>query len=121
MKVDQLPAVLGRVQYAELRIAGRHGKLAMAEIRESEKCQDKKEVIKLDALSRDAFKILLARLDNGKPKILQADDPERPVILFTDGAVERNSEGDIEATVGGVLFVAGAVRVFSGRRCITLY
>ena len=34
MKVDQLPAVLGRVQYAELRIAGRHGKLAMAEIRD---------------------------------------------------------------------------------------
>ena len=112
MKVDQLPAVLGRVQYAELRIAGRHGKLAMAEIRDWEKCQDRKEVITLDAMSREAFNILLSRLDNGKPKILRADVPEKPAILFTDGAVERNNEGDTEATVGGVLFIDGSIRVF---------
>ena len=115
MKVDQLPAVLGRVQYAELRIAGRHGKLATAEIRDWEKCQDRKEVIKLDALSREAFNILLSRLDNGKPKILRADVPEKPAVLFTDGAVERNGEGDTEATVGGVLFVDGSIHVFGTR------
>ena len=72
-------------------------------------------MIKLDALSREAFNILLSRLDNGKPKTLRADVPEKPAVLFTDGAVERNGEGDTEATVGGVLFVDGSIHVFGTR------
>ena len=43
----------------------------------------------LDTASKDAFAILLARLESGKPKMITADVPERPVIIYTDGAVER--------------------------------
>ena len=37
ISLESLPSVLGRVQYAELRIAGRQGKLAMSDIREWER------------------------------------------------------------------------------------
>ena len=109
---DQLPAILGRVQYAEMRIAGRHGKLAMADIRDWEKHDNSKKTIPLDSTSREAFEILLARIDAGRPKQILADEPQRPVLVFTDGAVETGADGQVEATVGGVMLVDGRVQAF---------
>ena len=37
----------------------------------------------------EAFEILLARIDAGRPKQILADEPQRPVLVFTDGAVKR--------------------------------
>ena len=112
LEADRLPAILGRVQYAEMRIAGRHGKLAMADIRDWEKHGNSKEAAPLDETSREAFEILLARIDAGRPKRLVADEPQRPVLVFTDGAVETGSDGQVEATVGGVIFADGQTQTF---------
>ena len=112
LEVANLPAILGRVQYAELRIAGRHGKLAMADIREWEKSEHVKRSVPLDDISRAAFEILLARIDSGKPKRVSVDEPQKPVLIFTDGAVEPSSSGEVEATIGGVIFADDTTQVF---------
>eukprot|EP00435_Cladocopium_sp_Y103_P052227 s792_g16.t1 len=49
LKSDTLPTVLGRVQYAELRISGRKGKLASADIREWERSATPQNTMVLDA------------------------------------------------------------------------
>ena len=63
----------------------------------------------------EAFKTLLARVTSGKPQQLSADVPERPVIIFTDGAVETNESGNVEATIGGVLICDNTVQMFGNR------
>jgi hypothetical protein len=107
---DQLRAILGKIKYAEMRIAGRHGKLAMADIRDWAKHDNSKKTIPLDSTSREAFEILLARIYVGRPKQM-ADEPQRPVLVFTDGAVET------EATVGGVILVDGRIQAFFWLSC----
>ena len=115
MDVDTLPSVLGRVQFAEMRISGRQGKLALADIREWERSTKIQKQMVLDPVSMDAFKTLHARVTSGKPQQLFADVPERPVIIFTDGAVETNSDGNVEATIGGVLICDNVVQMFGTR------
>ena len=111
MDAESLASLLGRVQYAELRIAGRRGKLALADIRECERGEMVKHGITLDATSRRAFEILLERVSSGKPKTFSTE-PDRPVLIFTDGAVETNQNDEVEATIGGVIFVDGVVQAF---------
>jgi hypothetical protein len=50
----------------------------------------------------------MSRIDSGQPprKIL-ADIPDKPVLIFTDGAVELKGDGGVEATVGGVIIGDG--------------
>ncbi|CAL1143235.1 unnamed protein product [Cladocopium goreaui] len=115
MDVDTLPSVLGRVQFAEMRISGRQGKLALADIREWERSAKIQKQLVLDPVSMEAFKTLLARVTSGKPQQLSADVPERPVIIFTDGAVETNENGNVEATIGGVLIYDNTVQMFGNR------
>ena len=115
LEVANLPAILGRVQYAELRIAGRHGKLAMADIRDWEKNEHVKKSVPLDDVSRAAFEILLARIDSGEPKRVSVDEPQKPVLIFTDGAVEPGTSGGVEATIGGVIFADDDTQVFGTR------
>ena len=112
LEADQLPAILGRVQYAELQIAGRHGKLAMADIREWERHEHQRRDIQLDETSMAAFEILLSRVNSGQPKRISTDEPQRPILVFTDGAVETGSNGQVEATVGGVIFADETVHAF---------
>ena len=59
-----------------------------------------------------AFETLRCRLCSGRPKTFLADDIEKPVLIFTDGALEY--EGDAaKATIGGVsLKPDGACEVF---------
>ena len=49
LEADWLPAILG---YVEMHIAGRHGKLAVADIRDWEKHGNSKEAVPLDDLTR---------------------------------------------------------------------
>ena len=99
LRVDTLPSILGRVQYAELRISGREGKLAMA-----------------DDTCRHAFEILLSRIDSGDPK-------EFLVMSLTNQfsslqMVQLNQVLTVElinATVGGVIIADGVTEVFESR------
>ena len=113
--VDVVPSVLGRVQFAEMRISGRQGKLALADIREWERSAKTQKQLVLDSVSIEAFRTLLSRVTSGKPQQLSADIPERPVIMFTDGAVETNDSGSVEATIGGVLICDGKVQMFGNK------
>ena len=115
LRVDALPAILGRVQYAELRISGREGKLAMADIRDWERHETPRNTITLDDTCRQAFEILLARISAGQPKRFLGDEPDKPVLIFTDGAVEPSRDGGVDATVGGVIIADGITEVFGSK------
>ena len=116
LDASNLPAILGRIQYAEMRITGRRGKLAMADIREWEKHGGSKKNLPLDDVSRAAFELLLARVNSGKPqRIAAVDEPQRPILIFTDGAVETGTSGEVEATIGGVIFADNGTHVFGAR------
>ena len=52
---------------------------------------------------------MLARLNSRQ---FFTDEPEKPVLVFTDGAVETHDRGEVEATVGGVIFVKDKVHGF---------
>ena len=109
LDASNLAPVLGRIQYAEMRISGRR---AMADIREWEKHEGSKKNLPLDDISRAAFELLLARVNSGKPQHITVDEPQRPILIFTDGAVETGAGGEVEATIGGVIFADTGTHVF---------
>lgn len=111
VKCDLLPSLLGRLQFADLRIFGSAGKLAMADIRQYASASDKSVVPLTDEMAV-AFKFLKQRICSGKPRAIAVEPPSRPVLVFTDGAYEPGDAlGD--ATIGGVIIVPGvAVEVF---------
>ena len=51
----------------------------------------------------------------GNPQKILADIPDKPVLIFTDGAVELKGDGGVEATVGGVIIGDGVTEVFGSR------
>ena len=105
-----MPSVLGKLQYADSHVWGRAGKLALADLRELGHTSPSKVV--LEEFQLKAFETLRCRLCSGRPKTFLADDVEKPVLIFTDGALEY--EGDAaKATIGGVsLKPDGACEVF---------
>ena len=114
IEIETLPFVLGRIQYAELRVTGRQGKLAMADIREWERLAKGQKFIDLDVTSKEAFQILLGRINSGRPRRIAADVPGKPVLIFTDSAVEATAADEVDATVGGVMICD---RITSMFRC----
>ena len=66
----------------------------------------------LDAMSRQAFELLLERINSNRPRRILADVPDKPILIFTDGAVEPASDDKVSATVGGVIFKGEDVKVF---------
>ena len=101
-----LPSAFGRIQFLEAQVLGRTGKLALADLREMEKCKSKS--VLLTEPQRNAFAVLHAGLMLGKPRTLTVSKPTHPVLVFTDGACEP--EGDsLRASIGGVLYLPGAV------------
>ena len=105
-----MPSVLGKLQYADSHVWGRAGKLALADLRELGHTSPSKVLLEESQLK--AFETLRCRLCSGRPKTFLADDVEKPVLIFTDGALEY--EGDAaKATIGGVsLKPDGACEVF---------
>ena len=73
--------------------------------------------VTLDATSRQAFELLLERVNSDRPKRITANVPEKPVLVFTDGAVEPAADDTVAATVGGVLMKDGVVSVFGTEVC----
>ena len=108
---SSIPSLLGRLQFADLQLMGRTGKLAMADIREMMTSSDKAVLLQREVV--DALEVLQKRMNCGKPRTLYAGKPMAPVVVFTDGAFEPNGDGTFSATVGGVLIPReGEVRVF---------
>ena len=107
---NQLPSVLGKLQYADSHVWGRAGKLALADLRELGNTAP--TAVRLGDTQIKAFEILRERLCGGKPKSFIADDMKKPVLLFTDGALEYDT-GEPHATIGAVcLFPDGSSEVF---------
>ena len=111
---SSIPSLLGRLQFADLQLMGRTGKLAMADIREMMTSSDKSVPLQPDVIS--ALEVLQSRMSCGEPRTLHIDKPKAPVVVFTDGAFEPSGDGTFSATVGGVLIPRdGPVRVFGCR------
>ena len=80
-----MPSVLGKLQYADSHVWGRAGKLALADLRELGHTSPSKVLLEESQLK--AFETLSCRLCSGRPKTFLADDVEKPVLIFTDGAL----------------------------------
>ena len=112
---SKLPSILGRMQFADMQLSGKLGKLAMADVREMG--TESKVFVPLTEEIRKALSMLKVRMESGKPRVLHISPTQRPWILFTDGAYEPNRDtapnGLGVATIGGVLFApTGDARVF---------
>ena len=107
-----IPSVLGRLQFVGMHLAGRSGKLAMADIREIG--TQSKVPITVPEEVLDAFCVLKTRLCNGKPKVLESGQLQRPILIFTDGALEPSGNDAPTATIGGVCVCPddGRIEVF---------
>ena len=107
---NQLPSVLGKLQYADSHVWGRAGRLALADLRELGHTAP--TAVRLDSTQLRAFEILQERLCGGKPKSFLADEMQKPALLFTDGALEYE-DGEPRATIGAVcVFPDGNTEVF---------
>ena len=95
-----MPSVLGRLQFADGQLAGRTGRLAMADIRTMG--LHSKNSINLDVGAKQALEMLRKRFLNNKPKTLALRSDTSPILLYTDGSFEPGEDRDI-AMVGGVL------------------
>ena len=95
VSVADMPATLGRLQFAEAQILGRTGKLALADLRSFESRSGR---IALTDDRIGALSVLRHRLMHA------ASLAESPVLVFTDFACEPSGNG-FTATVGGVLLV----------------
>ena len=89
-----LPPLLGRMQFADLQIAGSSGKLAMADLRAHGTTS--RVPVKISESEKLALQMLDDRLTSGIPRILNANATQKPFVIFTDGALEY--EGDEQET-----------------------
>jgi len=85
---------------------GRDGRLAMTELRNHVRSDSK--LVELTAEALASLRLMLDRLEHGKPCEFPCAFETSPVLVFTDGA----SESDVN-TIGGLLFVDGVFRCFS--------
>ena len=108
---SELPSTLGKLQYADMQVSGRMGKLAMCDI-----CAlgyNGSKAVDIPPETCLAFEMLRRRRVLGKPKRFEVTVLEKPIVIFTDGAFERDDTGKPNATIGGVcLPPSGEVQVF---------
>ena len=98
--------LLGRLQYVDSFVMGRDGRLAMTELRNHVRSDSK--LVELTAEALASLRLMLDRLEHGKPRELPCAFETSPVLVFTDGA----SESDVN-TIGGLLCVDGVFRYFA--------
>ena len=98
----ELPSFLGKLQYADAQVWGRAGHMALRDLRSHGSFSRVR--VSLDPSGVEAIKLLRDRLISGKPRAIHAAWQEKPMIVFTDGALEEDSDLGAPATVGGVLF-----------------
>ena len=58
--------------------------------------------VSLDPSGLEALRLLRDRLISSKPRTIHAAWQEKPMIVFTDGALEEDSKLGSPATLGGV-------------------
>eukprot|EP00435_Cladocopium_sp_Y103_P010598 s3784_g2.t1 len=87
LKPRDLPSHLGRLQFAEMQIAGRAGKLAMHDLRQMGSTGAAE--IDLEPSHVSALKLLRKRIASGKPRRLEARPQTKPWILFTTMTMAR--------------------------------
>eukprot|EP00438_Fugacium_kawagutii_P016881 Skav223771 [mRNA] locus=scaffold521:89174:90139:- [translate_table: standard] len=99
----ELPSILGRIQFADGQLTGRSGKLALADIRALG--LHSKECTSLDAVSTDAFHMLLKRFECNVPKSFKLTGDGPPILVFTDGSYEPSDKQP--GKIGGVMLDPG--------------
>ncbi|CAL1153917.1 unnamed protein product [Cladocopium goreaui] len=105
-----LPSVLGRLEFADGQLAGRTGKLAMADIRSLG--LHSKSSVSLDSDARVALQMLKERFMDNRPRTIVLSTEECPLLLYTDGSYEPGVTSEV-AMIGGVLLDGTApARVF---------
>ena len=111
---SEVPRTFGRLQFAEQQVAGRVGKLALAELRSLE--LQTNGVWYMNEMAINEMKLLKYRLCQHPPRKLSLVERRPPVVVFTDGACEPDAIDRYEASVGGVIFVRGEQpRFFGGK------
>ena len=80
LRPRDLPSHLGRMQFAEMQIAGRAGKMAMHDLRAMGSAGAAHVTLEDDQL--DALKLLRARLTSGKPRRLIAQLPSKTMVTL---------------------------------------
>ena len=111
---SEVPRIFGRLQFAEQQVAGRVGKLALAELRSLE--LQTNGVWYMNEMAINEMKLLKYRLCQHPPRKLSLVERRPPVVVFTDGACEPDATDRYEASVGGVIFGRGEQpRFFGGR------
>ena len=93
---NDLPSTLGKLESADMQVSGRTGKLAMCDIRALGYNGSKD----IPPETCAPFEMLQRRLVSGKPKRFEVTMLERPIVIFTDGAFERDDNGKPIATIG---------------------
>ena len=88
--------------FVESQFMGKAGKLALAELRSMEKVD--KRFVTLSEVQMGAMRNLLERYEKGIPRSLKMERTQLPCVVFTDGACEPGSGGQVICTVGGVIF-----------------
>ena len=101
VKPRELPSHLGRLQYADMQIAGRSGRLAMHDLRKLGTTEN--SFVMLGDSQVSALKLLRHRVTSGEPKKLTARPNAKPFLIFTDGALEYETDCGPTATIGGIL------------------
>eukprot|EP00439_Symbiodinium_sp_Y106_P070612 s2442_g12.t1 len=99
----ELPALFGRLQFAEAQILGRMGRLALRDLRNLERSPAAQ--VNLTSQHLEALMLLKERVLCGPPRSVSATQASRPIVtivIFTDGCFEPGS--DVPAGVGGVMF-----------------
>ena len=111
LRPSDLPSQLGRLQFADMQIAGRSGRLAMHDLRG--KGTTNTSMVDIDDSEIEALGFLCDRLRHGRPRTLTAGIAKHPILVYTDGALEYDDEGRGQGTIGGVLVHPdGWVRAF---------
>lgn len=101
VRPNELPSHLGRLQFADMQVAGRSGKLAMHDLRQLGSTNNSHVALGESQVS--ALKLLRKRVTSGEPRKLVARPSEKPWVIFTDGALEYELNGTATATVGGIM------------------
>ena len=101
LETSELPPILGRIQFADMQLAGRHGKLALCDLREAAGSCDR---IKVVEEVEQAVRTVMNRLQMGRPRDLKIRDKARPVLVFVDGALSDGPGGQGCGSIGAVLF-----------------
>ena len=101
-------SIRGRLQFAESQVFGRVAAIMMPEFRARASAMGGPQCISEEM--KTELRWAMAFLYTAPPRELTVKDPRKPVILFTDGALEGKDKD--KASVGAVIYLEGEVEYF---------